>query len=132
MKSEKKLLAIFEEAKNNKKTKRDYYYNFNSFQDDCKNFLKDIRNNKVVMAMRVSRSGTMRRFNVNKYNMLLNICYHGKMDWNEVKVGGCGMDMSWHLLFTTCELIATKGEIDKHLLNSKCSSQQLLVDKELL
>ena len=121
MKSDKKLKEVFDSAKHT-----NIYYSFKDFKTDAKQFIKDIRNYKVIAGMYVSRSGMLRRFNVDRYNMLLNICYNQKMSWDSVKVTGCGMDMWWHLLFTACEDIATHGENEKYHLNSKCSSQKVL------
>ena len=122
MKSDKKLKKIFDEAKKGECI----YYDFDRFKEDVKNFLKDIKKNQVVTSMKVSRGGMTRHFNTNGYNMLLNVCYNQKRSNDPVKVGGCGMDMMWHLFFRTCEMVGTKGENGEHFLNSKCSSQILL------
>lgn len=122
MKSDKKLRLIFDKAKYD----RDYHYTFEDFKNDARNFLKDVRNQNTVCSMKVSRSGMTRRFNFDKYNMFLNICYCGKMNWDEVKVGGCGMDMHWHLKFYACESVATKKEQEKWFLNSHCGYGKVL------
>lgn len=121
MKSDKKLQAVFKRAKGDNE-----YYTFEYFKSDAKNFLKDIRKHRVVAGVQVSRSGMTRHFNTQRYNMLLNICYNQKLDWQPVRVSGCGMDMWWHLLFRTCEDIATKGEMEKWSLNMACSLQTIL------
>ena len=121
MKSDKKLKEVFNKAKG------DFmYYGFEDFKTDAKNFIKDIKKSQVVAGMYVSRSGMMRKFNLERYNMLCNICYNQKKSWDSVKVGGCGMNMWWHLLFSTCEVLTTKGEIDKYSLNGRCSGQVVL------
>lgn len=121
MRSDKKLLEVFKKAKGDNE-----YYTFEYFKRDAKNFIKDIRKNRVVAGMTVSRSGMTRHFNTQRYNMLLNICYNQKLEWQSVKVGGCGMDMWWYLLFRTCEDICTKGEMEKWNLNLECSHQSIL------
>ena len=121
MKSDKKLKVIFEAAKND-----NGYYTFELFKKDAKSFLKDIKKYNVYTSMKVSRSGMTRHFNTSKYNILLNICYNQKISSDPVKVGGCGMDMMWHLFFRTCENLETEGQMEKHFINSKCSSQKLL------
>jgi len=55
----------------------------------------------------------------------LNICYNQKFSWDEVKVGGCGMDMWWYLLFTTCERL-TDTQKDSFNYNSASSYQTIL------
>lgn len=121
MKSTKKLQVVFNQAKNT-----DSFYGFSSFERDAKQFIKDIKKGAVVCSMRVSRSGMTRHFNWDKYNMLINICYNEKQSWDAVRVGGAGMDMHWHTLFRTCEDLVTKGEMEKWMLNGKCSSQKVL------
>jgi len=121
MKSDKKLLEVYNEAKGDNE-----YYQFERFKSDVKDFLKDIKNYKVICSMTVSRSGMTRHFNFDSYNMLLNICYNQKNNWGNVRVGGCGMDMLWHLLFSTCEKVETRGKLDKYYLNSRCSHQKIL------
>lgn len=120
MQSKKNLLATFESAKGN------VFYNIDDFQEDAKNFLKDTRNRKIVTSMHVSASGMTRKFNVDQYNMLLNICYNQKKTWDVVKVTGCGMDMWWNLLYVTCSYLATKKEQEKWGLNGLCSDQKVL------
>ena len=126
MKSDKKLQAIF--AKAYKKKSRDFYYEFEDFKNDAKSYQKAMKPNgeNTVCSMRVSRSGMTRHFNFDRYNMLFNICYNEKMDWDSVKVGGCGMDMHWYLKFRTCEQLFTKREYDKYSLNVRCSSGKIL------
>lgn len=121
MKSKKELRAIFDRAK-----VKNEYYTFENFKRDCKSFLRDIKNREIVASMEVSRSGMLRKFNTRHHNALLNICYNQKYTWEPVRVGGCGMDMWWHLLFVTCETIATKQECEKYGYNSLCSHQVIL------
>jgi hypothetical protein len=121
MKSDKKLQAIFDKRKGENR-----YYGFEDFKKDARNYLKDIKKGNVVCSMTVSRSGMLRHFNTLHYNMLLNVCYNNKMSWDSVKVGGCGMDMHWHLLYSTCVCLTTEKEQDNYPYNSKCSSQPIL------
>ena len=116
MKPKKELEAIFKEAKG-----ENLYYTFNNFLIDAKNFIDDVKKERIICSMKVSRSGMMRRFNFQRYNMLLNICYNHKINWDAVRVGGCGMNMFWHLLFSTCERLMTNKELDKYKINSLCS-----------
>ena len=126
MVSKKKLEKIYNQAKGDNK-----YYSLEDFTNDAKSYLKDIKKHNVICSMQVSRSGMTRRFNTQHYNMLLNICYNQKFTWDEVKVGGCGMDMHWHLLFTTCEVILNMFDSGKNRekwldYNRLCSSQPIL------
>ena len=123
--SKKKLQKLYNEAKETEYGKKQYY-TFESFCNDAKSYLRDIRKYNVVCSMEVSRSGMTRHFNTQHYNGLLNICYNGKLSYDPVKVGGYGMDMHWHLLFRTCEDLSTQKEMDKYSYNSKCSSQPIL------
>jgi hypothetical protein len=122
MKSTKQLEAIFNKANKD----RSYYYNLEDFKADAKAFLKDVKNRQTICHMDVSKSGMNRKFNFDRYNMLLNICYNGKMSFEPVKVQGCGMDMHWHLKFRTCEELYTKKELEKNNLNYACSFGKLL------
>lgn len=121
MKSLNKLQQVYDRAKGDKE-----YYTFEYFVSDAKRFIKDIRKGRVIASMKVSRSGMTRHFNTKGYNNFLNICYNQKLDWQPVRVGGCGMDMWWYLLFTACESVATKGEVEKYRLNLECSHQTIL------
>jgi hypothetical protein len=120
MYNKKKLMEVYQEAKGDNS-----YYSFDKFIKDAKSYLKDIKAEKVIASMKVSRSGMTRRFNTQHYNMLLNICYNQKFSWDEVKVGGCGMDMWWYLLFTTCERL-TDTQKDSFNYNSASSYQTIL------
>jgi len=122
MKSTNKLKKVYDQAKD----PRSINYGFEYFIKDAKEFIKDIKKSRVICSMKVSRSGMTRRFNWDKYNMLINICYNQKQDYNAVRVGGCGMDMHWHTLFRTCEDLVTKGEMEKWGLNLACSHQKIL------
>ena len=125
MKSTKKLQAIYDKAKDHDNIKP--YYSFDSFVYDSKNFIKDIKKQSIICSMKVSKSGMTRHFNVNRYNAVLNICYNQKFSHQPVKVSGCGMDMLWNLLFTTCEYsLMTTSEVKKHNINSKCSRYTIL------
>lgn len=121
MKSDKILLGIYNKAKGN-----NTYYSFESFKEDARDFLKDVKKGKTVYHIVVSRSVMSRKFNFYKYNNLLNLVYNEVFSWDPVKVGGCGMDMHWHLKYSVCEALFTKKEIEKHSLNSACSSGRIL------
>ena len=121
MKTTKQLQALYDKAKGDKR-----YYSFENFKEDAKLFLKEVRNRNMICSMEVSRSGMTRKFNTRHYNMLLNICYNAKVSWDTVKVGGCGMDMHWHLIFSTCEDLATKKENETYNYNSLASGQPII------
>jgi hypothetical protein len=121
MKSKKQLQKIFNNAKGDNK-----YYSFEAFTEDARNFLKDMRKRKIISSIYVSKSGMLRRFNVLSYKMLLNICYNNKKTWDDVVVKGCGMDMYFHLLYSACNILATKKEIEKYGYNSLSSYQKIL------
>ena len=116
MKSDKKLLEIYETAKGD-----NHFFTFDDFKKHARKFLKDVRNRSTYCHINPSRSGMSRTFNFETYNMLLNICYNEKFTWDVVKVSGCGMDMHWYLKFTTCEMLSTKGELRKFDYNSASS-----------
>lgn len=119
--SNKKLLAIYNNAKGNND-----YYSFDSFKIDVKDYLKTIRTGRTVCSMHVSRSGMFRRFNFDRFNMVLNIAVRGVKSWDAIPMSGCGMDMHWYLKFSACERLATKGENEKYNYNSRCSSGTIL------
>lgn len=125
MKSDKKLQALFESAKDPEGIKQ--YCDFQTFKRNCKEFVKDCRNWSTCCSMYVSKSGMLRKFNFSKaFNSVLNVCYHGKYSHEPVRVGGCGMDMHWHLKYRACEELCTKKEVEKWSLNYKCSSGRIL------
>jgi hypothetical protein len=121
MKSKTELKKIYDKA-----TGEHPYYSLEDFSADAKTFLKDCRNRTTYCSIKAAPSGMSRKFNFDRYNMLLNICYNGKFSWEPVKVNGCGMDMHWYLKFTTCEALATKAECEKYNYNSACSSGKVL------
>lgn len=121
MQSKKLLHAVFDKSKN-----ENLYYSFDSFFLDARAFIKDVKNHSTICTINPARSGMSRRFNFDRYNMLLNICYNGKKSWDPVFVSGCGMDMHWHLKFSTCQLLTTKKEIEKWSLNLASSRGKIL------
>jgi hypothetical protein len=124
MQSKNNLLKLYTKAKDNKEYKK--YYSFQSFVKDAKDYIKDIKKRNTICTINPSKSGMSRTFNFDKYNMLLNICYNGTMNYDKVKVSGCGMDMHWYLKFVTAEQLLTKKEIEKYNINSLCSSGKIL------
>ena len=121
MKSDKKLTEIY-----NKSKVKDLYYSFNEFKNDAKLFIKTIKKEDFICSMDVSRSGMQRKFNTTHFNAVLNICYNGKFTYDKVKVGGCGMDMLWNLLYRTCQDLCTKKEVEEWKLNNKCSRYTII------
>ena len=121
MKNDKELKKLFKGARGDNE-----YYNFEQFKDDARGFLSEVRKMKLVMSMTVSRSGMTRHFNSIGSNMVMNICHNNKFSWDSVKVGGCGMDMHWHLIFRVCEDLSTEKENEKYNYNNLASSQPLL------
>ncbi len=122
MKTIKELEKVFNKAKGDNK-----YYTLESFKEDAKRFIKDIKKRETVCSIKVSKSGMSRTFNYAKrYNMLLNICYNQKRSYDPVKVQGCGMDMHWYLQLRTCEEIMTKKELEKYNINALCVSGETL------
>lgn len=119
--NDRRLLELFNKAKGEHE-----YYEFEDFKSDAKNFLKDVRRRKTYCSIKPSASGVSRKFNFDKYNMLLNICYNGKFFWGYVKVDGCGMDMHWYLKYRTCETLLTKKELENGNYNSLSSSGKIL------
>jgi hypothetical protein len=121
MKTQKQLKAVYDAAKGDPG-----YYTFENFMSDAKNYIKDIKKRQTVCAMTVSASGMTRKFNYKNYNMLFNICYNQKFSLDEVKVGGCGMDMHWNLQHNTCIDLMNKSELEKYNINYLCSSGYIL------
>lgn len=95
-----------------KKADLDYLnYNFDNFLYDLKKLYKDIKNNKIIASMQVSKSGMTRYFNFyNNHNFILNILYNQKASFGKVKVTGCGMDMAFHLLHQSTKLFLKEKE----------------------
>ena len=121
MKAVKQLRKIYDQAKGDNS-----YYDFEYFVKDCRDYLKQLKKRNVICSMTVSRSGMMRHFNTLHHNMVLNICYNQKFSWDSVRVGGCGMDMHWHLLYRAAEEIATRKECDKYRFNGLASEQPII------
>lgn len=119
--NKKKLLQNYETAKGkNPDTVR--FYSFNEYIKDLQRLKKDIKDGKIVLHIDPSRSGMSRKMNfLNNYNMCLNITYNQKASFDPVSVGGCGMDMVWHLLFTTLQIAWPNLEKSPHHYNSLCS-----------
>ncbi len=114
----KNLERIFENAKND-----DIYYNKDDFLKDCKQFAREFDKKNIVLAMKVSRSGMTRHFTglLPWQNTVMNIIYNNKISNKPVKVGGCGMNMHRHLLYSVIQEIR-KNETD----NANASHQPLL------
>jgi len=121
MKSTKQLLKVYQSAKGDNQ-----YYSFEDFKCNVKSFIKDVKKGNTYCGMYVSKSGMLRKFNFDKYNMILNICNHKLYSWEPVKMGGCGMDMHWYCKFNTIRDLCTKKEIEKYYLNFACSNGKVL------
>ncbi len=117
----KQLEKIYSEIKGDTS-----FYSFATFEVDARAFVRDIKSHAIVCSMGVSRSGMTRKFNFLRYNRFLNVCYSRKASSDAVIVNGCGMDMLWHLLFTSIEKICTKSVIERNFLNGACSYQNVL------
>lgn len=108
MKNKKALMKIYEEVKGDKT-----FYSFDDFRGDIKELLHDMRKREVYCSLKVSKSGMTRHFGFRtSHNRVLNIIYNDKISLDPVKVGGCGMDMGFHLLYTFYNAVLTKKEID--------------------
>lgn len=121
MKNVKKLLEYYTEAKGDK-----MYYSKKDFLSDIKDFINRIKKENIIASVNVSRSGMTRRLNTNKDNLILNIFYNKKYSYEPVKINGCGMDMLWYLLYSTCQNIFTEKELKKYSINSKCTRYRIL------
>lgn len=127
-----KLEAVYKAAY---KKNRDAlaYYTLDQFIKGVELLKKDIVNRRIILHVDVSRSGMTRRMNFyNYHNMPLNILYHQTPSFDPVRVGGCGMDMIWHLLYTAMEVAGCASETIKRKdgreesINSLCSRYQTL------
>lgn len=124
MKTKKQLQKIYDNIENKCR-----YTTFNYFHNQCKELLHDIKSGTIICHVTPSKSGMSRKIRFHKYNWLINALYHGKITDKSVEylnISGCGMDMLWYSLFTSCEMIATPAEIEKYNLNSRCSSATTL------
>jgi hypothetical protein len=117
-KDKKTIEQIYNKAKGDKQ-----YYTFDLFMRDARAFIQDIKKHNITCTIKPSRSGMSRKFNFIRYNQFLNTCYNGKCTRDLVNVSGCGMDMYWYLLFTTCAQLFTPEYMEKHNINSECSRQ---------
>lgn len=109
MKSDKKLIELYNNAKGDKE-----YFEFEDFKRDIKGLLKDIKHRKLYCSLEVSRSGMTRKFGFRSpHNRTLNIIYNNKVSFEPVKVGGCGMDMGFHLLYIFTNAVLTEKELEK-------------------
>jgi hypothetical protein len=108
MKNKKELKKIYDSVKGDKT-----YYSFDLFTGDIKELLKDMKKREVFCSLKVSKSGMTRHFGFKlSHNRILNFIYNDKISNEPVKVGGCGMDMGFHLLYTFYNAVLTKKEID--------------------
>ncbi len=119
----KKLLQNFKLTKSTNE-----YYGEKEYLRDCQKLLNMIDKRKRIFChIDPSASGMSRKINFESWiNCVLNINYNNKMSWERVSIGGCGMDMLWHLLYRFCESATTSKMIDKHGLNGKCSDCYLI------
>lgn len=122
MKSTKQLMKIFNESKNDT-----LFYDFNDFVRNSKSLIEDIKKENVYCSLKVSKSGMTRHFGFKiNYNVILNIVYNKKISNDPVKIGGCGMDMGFHLLYSFCNAVMTEKEIEKYEINSKCGRYNVI------
>jgi len=109
MKNKKELAKIYEGLKGDKT-----FYSFENFTEDIKELLRDMKRREVYCSLKVSKSGMTRRFGFKlSHNRILNCIYNNKISPEPVKVGGCGMDMGFDLLYTFYNTVLTKKEIAK-------------------
>ena len=94
-----------------------------------KELKKDLKNKKIIATVKsVSRSGMSRIITFNYYNKkhyLYNIDYkiskllNYRLTDHGVSVGGCGMDMIFHVLYSINSLAINYGVIKKSAKKSK-------------
>ena len=123
-KETKILTAIYQKARkeNQYTTLENLLTAFDMFKTDLKRYERRAKNKQAItLHMKVSSSGMTRHFNFaeHRYNMLFNTLYNNKVSYDPVKVGGCGMDMLWHLLYTACERVMEKKTASN--FNGTCS-----------
>lgn len=127
-----KLVLLFAKAK-----KENKYITVESFLNACEDLEKTFkaynkhlqsanRHKKntpcIYLSMKVSSSGMTRHFNFERnINLACNVIYNNKASFLPVKVGGCGMDMLWYLLYQVISVI-TKDKGDNQDYNSTASS----------
>ena len=131
MKATKKETANLTEIYN-KLVKKDpkafEFWSVEGFIESCFDLIEDIKNRKIILHVDVSQSGMTRKMNFKSHNFIINCLYNNNATWDPVRVGGCGMDMIWHTLFTCTQIIFNGNDkkIDKMGLNGKCSGYNTL------
>ena len=112
----KNLTNYFEKHK--KKIENEYLRDIDHILSSYSRLKKAIERKELVCHIRVSQSGMTRWLNFAKnHNFILNFLYNQKGSFDPVKVGGCGMDMGFHLLYSATSGIGTKKWHDKNNLN---------------
>lgn len=94
-------------------SKENKYITLEDVERFYNDLIKDIEDRNIICHIDVSRSGMSRKVGFYKHNLIINAIYNDKCSQDEVKVGGVGMDMVWHVLH-----YCTGNRED---LNGKCS-----------
>ena len=111
-----------------KRLSNEAYYNEDDFISDCKAYIKAVKSGRILYTVtHVSNSGMSRDINIKSYEGTINKGYYrsyygmlealgysfSRMNRDDIKVGGCGMNM----------LFATNYNIIHSLYNMKFISK---------
>lgn len=120
------MIKLSEEVK--KRISKDSYYSEEDFIKDCKVYIKAVASGRILYAVtHVSSSGMSRNINVKSFEGKMSggyyRSYYGMFnalgnsfakDSHDIKVGGCGMNMLFHLNYTTIRQLHKMGFISKN------------------
>ena len=107
------------------KDKRAEYLKSEEGQRNAKRFIKALKEGRIVCGVKhVSKSGMSRiisvcevakpkgckRFYMYQFNWFIKqMGWTYADDWSAIRVGGCGMDMIFHLLYSVCSSLKYHG-----------------------
>ena len=129
-KQERIMKRIEEDKELMKKIDSMQFYSVEAFYDDAKRWIKGIKENAIVCIHKhTSNSGMSRRFKyimVQKGKGYEGVRYHATQfysfhkalgyrvnDNSETTIGGCGMDMNFHLNYTIIHILYNLGFLSK-------------------
>lgn len=110
-----------------KRLDKEEYYNEDRFISDCKQYIKAVNSGRILYTVtHVSNSGMSRDINIksfegkisegyyrNYYGMFEALGNSFNKNTNDIRVGGCGMNMLFHLNYTTIHQLQRMGFISK-------------------
>lgn len=109
-----------------KNISKNEYYSEQQFIDDCKTYIKAVKSGRILYTVtNVSKSGMSRTINIKSYEGTMKSGYYRQyssmlealgyptVNWSDIRVSGCGMDMLFYTNYNTIHQLHRMGFMNK-------------------